>query len=69
MSDFDLMMQKRKEAMSRARRRHKKDVYITANDDHIAAMLRQMKQAAEVCLSPVPTFGRKTPFVPSQKKV
>ncbi|KAL5476040.1 hypothetical protein EMCRGX_G025942 [Ephydatia muelleri] len=46
-SDFDLMMQKRKEAMSRARRRHKKDVYITANDDHIAAMLRQMKQAAE----------------------
>ena len=38
--------------MSRARKRRKKDVDITANDDHIAAMLRQMKQAAEVCLSP-----------------
>ena len=58
-SDFDQMMQKRKEAMSKARRRRKKDVYITANDDHIAAMLRQMKQAAEVFVGPfsLPSFS------------
>jgi transcription factor SPN1 len=41
------MMQRRKEAMARARRRRKKDIDITTNDDHILAMIRQMKEAAE----------------------
>ena len=45
-SDWDTMMQRRKAAM--ARRRKRRDVDITANDDHIIAMIRQMKHAAEV---------------------
>lgn len=47
MSDWDIMMQRRKDAMARARRRRRKDVDITANDDHIMAMIQQMKEAAE----------------------
>ena len=48
MSDWDLMMQKRKEAMARARRRRKRDIDITAVDDHIMAMIREMRQAVDV---------------------
>ena len=48
MSDWDQMMQKRKEAMSRARRRRKRDIDITAVDDHIMAMIREMRQAVGV---------------------
>lgn len=46
-SDFDLMMQRRKEAMARARRRRRKDIDISSVDDHIHAMIQQMNQAAE----------------------
>ena len=43
------MMARRKEAMARARRRRKRrDGDLTINDDHIVAMIREMKQAAEV---------------------
>jgi transcription factor SPN1 len=41
------MMQRRKEAMARARRRRRRDIDITAVDDHIMAMIREMRQAAE----------------------
>ena len=47
-SDWDLMMQKRKEAMARARKRRKRDIDITAVDDHIMAMIREMRQAVDV---------------------
>ena len=44
-------MARRKEAMARARRRRKRrDGDLTINDDHIVAMIREMKQAAEVCV-------------------
>ena len=37
--------------MARARRRRKRrDGDLTINDDHIVAMIREMKQAAEVCV-------------------
>ena len=43
------MMARRKEAMARARRRRRRrDGDLTVNDDHIIAMIREMKQAAEV---------------------
>jgi len=46
-SDFDLMLEKKKE-QNRLKRRRKKDVdIINDNDDIIAAMLKQMKDAAE----------------------
>ena len=51
MSDWDLMMQKRKEAMARARKRRKRDIDITAVDDHIIAMIREMRKAVEVSCS------------------
>lgn len=46
-SDWDVMMQRRKDAMARARKRRHRDIDITANDDHIMAMIGQMKAAAE----------------------
>lgn len=46
-SDFDVMMQKRKE-MNRMKRKSKKDYDVCGdNDEIIAAMIRQMKEAAE----------------------
>lgn len=46
-SDFDLMLQKRKE-MNRMKRRAKKDFdIINDNDDIIAAMIKQMNEAAQ----------------------
>ena len=48
MSDWDVMIMRRKEAMAKARKRRKRDIDITAVDDHIMAMIRQMRQAAEV---------------------
>ena len=50
MSDWDVMMQRRKEAMARARKRRRRDIDITAVDDHIMAMIREMRQAAEVTM-------------------
>ena len=47
MSDWDRMMERRKEAMARARRRRNKDGHSTVNDDHIMALIHQMKEAAE----------------------
>jgi transcription factor SPN1 len=46
-SDWDVMMSRRKEAMARARRRRKKDGDLTVNDDHIMALIRQMREAAQ----------------------
>ncbi len=50
-SDFDLMLERKKEEM-RKRRRKRKDVdIINDNDDLIDDMIRRMKVAAEVsCL-------------------
>ena len=48
MSDWEIMIMRRKEAMAKARKRRKRDIDITAVDDHIMAMIRQMRQAAEV---------------------
>ncbi|XP_011402722.1 PREDICTED: protein IWS1 homolog [Amphimedon queenslandica] len=45
--DFDVMMQRRKEAMARARRKKKNDSDSTAYDDQILVMIRHMKEAAE----------------------
>ncbi|XP_065056121.1 IWS1-like protein isoform X2 [Rhopilema esculentum] len=46
-SDFDLMMQRKKEAMSSRRRRKRDFEIINDNDDIIAAMIRNMREAAE----------------------
>lgn len=46
LSDWDIMMQRRKEAMARKRRR-RKGADVTLYDDSIMAMIRQMKHAAE----------------------
>lgn len=45
--DFDIMMQKKKEESSRKRRRKNIDI-INDNDDIIAELVNQMKQAVEV---------------------
>ena len=42
------MMQRRKEAMAKARKRRRTDIDIRAVDDHIMAMIREMRQAVEV---------------------
>lgn len=49
MSDWDIMMQRRKDAMARARkaRRRREDGEDLGNDEHVAAMIGQMKLAAE----------------------
>lgn len=49
MSDWDIMMQHRKDAMARARkgRRRRDDGEDLGNDEHVAAMIGQMKMAAE----------------------
>lgn len=47
MTDWDLMMDRRKAAMARARRRRKRDGDLTVNDDHIMALIQQMRGAAE----------------------
>uniref|UniRef100_A0A182TFZ7 TFIIS N-terminal domain-containing protein n=1 Tax=Anopheles melas TaxID=34690 RepID=A0A182TFZ7_9DIPT len=46
MSDFDIMMTKKKEEKSRRRKRNDIDL-INDNDDQIAQLLQQMRQAAE----------------------
>lgn len=46
MSDFDIMMAKKKEEKSRRRKRNDIDL-INDNDDQIAQLLQQMRQAAE----------------------
>ena len=46
MSDWDIMMERRKAAMARARRRRRRDGDLTVNDDHIMALIQQMKDAA-----------------------
>ena len=47
MSDWDIMMERRKEAMARARRRRKRDGDLTCHDEHVMALIHQMKEAAE----------------------
>lgn len=46
-SDFDLMMQKKKEEMKKTRRKRKDIDLINDNDDLIADMITKMKEAAE----------------------
>ena len=46
-SDWDLMMQRRKEAMARARKRKRKDIDINASDDFIMNLIGGMKVAAQ----------------------
>lgn len=46
-SDWDLMMQRRKEAMARARKRRRKDIDINASDDFIMNLIGGMKMAAQ----------------------
>lgn len=47
MSDWDVMMQKRKAAMDRARRRRRGDGDDTMHDDSVMALIQRMKDAAE----------------------
>lgn len=47
MSDFDIMLQKKREEQSRRRKRKDIDI-INDNDDIIAQLLQDMRQAAEV---------------------
>lgn len=47
MSDFDLMMQKKKDEGSKRRKRKDIDI-INDNDDIIAQLLADMRNAAEV---------------------
>lgn len=49
MSDFDIMLQKRKEMNSRRRRRKNIDL-INDSDDIIAELIHNMKVAAEVMI-------------------
>ena len=46
-SDWDLMMQRRKDAMARARKRRRKDIDINASDDFIMNLIGGMKMAAQ----------------------
>ena len=48
MSDFDVMLQKRKEEMNKRRKRKKDSELINDNDDLIAELIKDMKNAAEV---------------------
>lgn len=48
LSDFELMMQKKKEEQSKRRKRKDIDI-INDNDDIIAQLLADMRNAAEVC--------------------
>ena len=48
MSDFDLMMMKKKDEMSRRKRKRKEYDIVNDSDDLIADMINKMKVAAEV---------------------
>lgn len=50
MSDFDLMLQKKREEQSKRRKRKDIDI-INDNDDIIAQLLADMRHAAEVSLT------------------
>lgn len=50
MSDFELMLQKKKEEQTKRRRRKDIDI-INDNDDIIAQLISDMKQAADVSLN------------------
>lgn len=53
MSDFDIMLAKRK-AQSGKRRRHRDGgTFISDADDVVSAMISKMNEAAEVCLGVV----------------
>ena len=47
MTDWDIMMARRKEAMARSRRKKRRDGDLTGNDDHIVAMIKRMREAAQ----------------------
>lgn len=46
-TDWDVMMARRKEAMARSRRKKRRDGDLTVNDDHIEAMIKRMRAAAQ----------------------
>ena len=48
MSDWDMMMQRRKSAMDRSRRRRRRDGDITVHDDTIMDIIQKMREAAEL---------------------
>lgn len=50
MSDFDLMLLRKKEESTKRRKRRDIDI-INDNDDIIDQLIQNMRQAAEVCLS------------------
>ena len=47
MSDWDIMMERRRAAMDRARRRRRRDGDLTCNDEPVMALIHQMREAAE----------------------
>lgn len=51
MSDFDIMLAKRKAMNSRKRRHRDGGTFISDADDLVSAMITKMNEAAEVCLS------------------
>jgi len=48
-SDFDLMLQHKKDEMKKRRRRRRDVDIINDNDDLIEDIIRRMMEAAEVC--------------------
>lgn len=49
MSDFDVMLAKRKAMNSRRRRHRDGGTFISDADDVVSAMITKMNEAAEVC--------------------
>jgi len=49
-SDFDLMLQRKKDEMKKRRRRRRDVDIINDNDDLIEDIIRRMMEAAEVCM-------------------
>lgn len=47
MSDWDVMMERRKEAMARARRRRRKDIDIHASNEYSMDLISGMEMAAQ----------------------
>lgn len=56
MSDFDAMLQRKRDEQTRRRKRKDIDI-INDNDDIIAQLLADMRNAAEVCLKWIITLN------------
>ena len=53
MSDFDRMMQRRKDEMAKKRKKRKDTEAINDSDDLIAELIQKMKAAAEASFNPL----------------